>query len=114
MPALIADFVKTSQYIVCNNKGPVEKSLPYAVCLAYANSKWKQDTYKNLKKWAIAQEKMVNKLLNAVDSLKECFQRNFDAVDQALCPDLNRLGYNSVLKYLDIYAALWIAMFTSW
>jgi len=66
----------------------------------------------------ITQEKMVNKLLTAVDSITERFQRNFDAVDQLfkdqvngtfkkyICPDLNRSGYNSVLKYLDIYAAL--------
>ena len=82
----MADFVKTSQYVVRNNKGPVEKSLPYVVCLAYANSEWKRDKYKSLNKRAIAQEKMVNELLTAVDSLNERFQRYFDAVESIQRP----------------------------
>ena len=66
MPALIGDFVKTSQYIIQNNKGPDDKSLPYAVCLAHANYFMERNAAKNYNKRAVPQAKAVDKLLRTV------------------------------------------------
>ena len=118
MPALIGDFVKTSQYIIQNKHAPEDKSLPYAVCLAHANYFMERNAAKNYNKRAVPQAKAVDKLLRTVDRITERVQRNFDTIDQHfqdqykgiakkyICPDLNKSGYNSLMKYLDIYAAL--------
>ena len=71
MPALIGDFVKTSQYIIQNKHAPEDKSLPYAVCLAHANYFMKRDAAKNYNKRAVQQAKAVDKLLSTVDSVAE-------------------------------------------
>ena len=118
MPALISDFVKTSQYIIQNKHAPEDKSLPYAVCLAHANYFMERDKAKTYNKRSVPQAKAVDKLLRTVDSITERVQSNFDAIDQRfqdqnkgvfkkyISPDLNQSGYNSLMKYLDIYAAL--------
>ena len=118
MPALMSDFVKTSQYIIQNRHAPEDKSLPYAVCLAHANYFMERDKAKNYNKRSVPQAKAVDKLLSTVNSITERVQSNFDAIDQRfqdqykgiakkyICPDLNKSGYNSLMKYLDIYAAL--------
>jgi len=77
-----------------------------------------RDKAKNYNKRAVPQAKAVDKLLSTVDSITERVQSNFDAIDQRfqdqykgiakkyISPELNQPGYNSLMKYLDIYAAL--------
>jgi hypothetical protein len=77
-----------------------------------------RDKAKTYNKRSVPQAKAVDKLLSTVDSITERVQRNFDAIDQHfqdqykmiakkyISADLNQSGYNSLMKYLDIYAAL--------
>ena len=119
MACNINEFLKTSQYIVTNFKAPMSHTLPYAVCLAYANALWPREQYKTLNKRPVAQKKLVDKLTTAFDEIKHRFVVNFNTLKERLCeqtrtitgkpyikPDLTGPEYSHVYNCLDIYPAM--------
>ena len=84
MACNINEFLKTSQYIVTNFKAPMSHTLPYAVCLAYANALWPREQYNRLNKRPVTQKKLVDKFTTAFDEVKDRFAVHFDALKERL------------------------------